>query len=319
MRRAHRNAIAVLSALVIALASVASAAAITGNYRDDDEHDFVGLLALYDENWEFLQRCTGELLSPTVVLTAGHCTNDSSQPDGAVAAHARIWFLQDVGSHYDPATQQDPVTGYPDSCTGTMGDGLAEGWCAEGSELYNYGFDAFAGLPNHRDLGIVILDQAIELDEYASLASANTVDTLQTSRGTQDPTMRVSGYGLSLRHLVPVHGPGAGTAPSAYTISFRIRLQADLTFSGMRGANADGFSITANGNGNDRGGTCNGDSGGPVFWPADSNRIVAVSSWGILNAGCRGTGYYYRTDREDTLDWIRSVVGEERWEDIIVD
>ena len=315
----RRNLIALASALVVAVAAVAPAAAITGNYREDNEHPFVGLVAFYDADWEFIHRCTGELLSPTVLLTAGHCTNDDSLPDGAVAAHARVWFLQDVGSHYDPATEQDPVTGYPDSCTGTMGDGIAEGWCAEGSELYNYGFDNFAGLPNHHDLGIVILDQAIDVDEYGTLAAEDSVETLATARGVQDTTMRVSGYGLSLRHLVPVHGPGAGTAPSSYTISFRVRLQADLMFSGLRGANADGYSLVANGNGDERGGTCNGDSGGPIFWPANSNRVVAVSSWGWLNAGCRGIGYYYRTDRGDTLDWIREVVGEARWADIVVE
>ena len=314
----RRTFFALASAIVLAVATVAPAAAITKNYRDDAEHEFVGLLAVYDENWEFLQRCTAELLSSTVLLTAGHCTNDSSKPDGGGAAHARVWFLQDVGSHYDPVTQQDPVTGYPDSCTGTMGNGLTGGWCAESSTLFNYGFDAFAGFPDIHDLGIVILDQPIELDEYATLASANTVDALVKARGTQDTTMRVSGYGLSLRHLVPVHGPKAQQAPSSYTISFRIRLQADLIFTNLVSANSGGYTLVANGNGDDRGGTCNGDSGGPVFWPADSNQVVAVSSWGVLNAGCRGIGYYYRTDRADTLEWIREVVGEERWAEITI-
>jgi hypothetical protein len=315
----RRTLIALASAVVLGAAMVAPAAAITGNYRDDPDHGFVGLVAFYDDDWVFIHRCTGELLSPTVMLTAGHCTNDDSLPNGAVAAHARVWFLQDVGSHYDPATQHDDVTGYPDSCTGTLGDGIAGGWCAESSTLFNYGFDNFAGLPNIHDLGIVILDQAIDMDEYASLASAGSVDALVKARGTQDVTMRASGYGLSLRHLVPVHGPGAGTAPSSYTISFRIRLQADMRFTNLQMANADYYTLVANGNGNDMGGTCNGDSGGPVFWPADSNRIVAVSSWGILNAGCRGNGWYYRTDRADSLAWIRSVVGESRWAEITVD
>ena len=93
--------------------------------------------------------------------------------------------------------------------------------------MFNYGFDNFAGFPDIHDIGIVILDQAIELDEYATLASANTVDQLATARGTQDVTMRVSGYGLSLRHLVGprpgrrdravgLHGlvPGSGSRPT---------------------------------------------------------------------------------------------------------
>ena len=313
----RRRLLAVGFAFGLVLSAALPAAAITKNFRPDPDHTFVGLVAFYDADWEFLQRCTTELLSPTVALTAGHCVNDSSQPNGAVAAHARAWFLEDVGSHYDPVTQHDPVSGYPDSCTGTLGNGLGD-WCAESSTLFNYGFDNFAGFPNIHDIGIVVFDQAIERDEYATLASANTVDQLATARGTQDVTMRVSGYGLSLRHLVPVHGPGAGTAPSAYTVSFRVRLQADMIFMNLRSANSGGFTLVAEGNGTDQGGTCNGDSGGPVFWPADSNQVVAVSSWGWLNAGCRGIGFYYRTDRGEVLDWIHSVVGNARWGEITI-
>ena len=312
----RRKLIALGTAIALLLLTIAPASAITKNYRDDAEHPFVGLAAFYDEDWVFLHRCTAELLSPTVALTAGHCTDDGT--GDAVAAHARIWFLQDVGSHYDPVTELDPVSGYPESCTGTLGNGLGD-WCAESDTVYNYGFDNFAGFPDIHDLGIVILDQPIDVPEYASLASAGTVEALIKARGTQDTTMRVSGYGLSLRHLVPAHGPIAGGAPSSYTISYRIRLQADMTFTNLQSANSDGYTLVAEGNGKDQGGTCNGDSGGPVFWPADSNTVVAVSSWGILNAGCRGVGYYYRTDRVDTLEWIEEVVGPERWSEINVE
>ena len=313
----RRTLLALASAFVLGVATVAPAAAITGNYREDNEHPFVGLVAFYDADWEFIHRCTGELLSPTVLLTAGHCTNDDSLPNGAVAAHARVWFLQDVGSHYDFATEHDPVTGYPDSCTGTLGNGIAEGWCAEGSEMYNYGFDNFAGFPNIHDLGIVILNQAVELDEYASLAEEGSVEALVKARGTQDVTMRVSGYGLSYRLITPPKGPNAGAANNL-TVSFRVRLQADEIFTNLYNNNSQGYTLVANGNGAGKGGTCNGDSGGPVFWPANSNRVVAVSSWGWLNAGCRGIGYYYRTDRTDVLNWIHSVVGDALWSEITV-
>jgi secreted trypsin-like serine protease len=313
----RRTLIALSSALALLVALAAPAAAVTGNYRPDNEHGFVGLIAFYDSDWVFIHRCTGELLSPTVVLTAGHCTNDPSLPNGAVAAHARIWVLQDVGSHYDATTQHDPVTGYPDSCSGTLGDGLADGWCGESSTMFNYGFDNFAGFPNIHDVGIVVLDQPITLPEYGELAGANTVDFLQTARGQTDTDLRVSGYGLSYRLITPPRGPNAGNANNV-TVSFRVRLEADEHFVGLNGQYADGFSIKTEGNGNDRGGTCNGDSGGPMFWPADSNQIVAVTSWGINNAGCRGVGYYYRTDRTPVLDWIHSVVGNTLWSEITV-
>ncbi len=311
----RRSLLALAAAFGLVLTTALPASAITGNYRDDPDHTFVGLIAFYDSDWVFIHRCTGELLSPTVVLTAGHCTNDPSQPGGAVAAHARIWVLQDVGSHYDPATQHDNVTGYPDSCSGTLGNGLGV-WCAESSTMFNYGFDNFAGFPNIHDVGIVVLDQPIQLDEYASLAGAQTIDTLETAKGTQDVTMRVSGYGISYSLQTPTkNGNGVG---QHRTVSFRVRLQADEDITNLHNQATDGFTIQANGNGNDSGGTCSGDSGGPVFWPANSNQVVAVTSWGVANAGCRGNGYYYRTDRAAVLDWIHEVVGDELWSEITV-
>ena len=74
--------------------------AITGNWVEDFEHPFVGLAVFYDVNGEFLWRCSGTLLSPTVFLTAGHCADAVS---GAVSA--RVYFQQDAGANYDPATQ----------------------------------------------------------------------------------------------------------------------------------------------------------------------------------------------------------------------
>ncbi|HEX8025681.1 MAG TPA: trypsin-like serine protease [Candidatus Limnocylindrales bacterium] len=310
----RRHLVALGAALTLLVAVAAPVGAITGNYRPDNEHGFVGLIAFYNSDWVFQQRCTGELLSPTVVLTAGHCVDNQHQ---GVQAHARIWILQDVGSHYDPNTQHDNVTGYPDSCTGTLGDGIADGWCAESDTMFNYGFDNFAGFPNIHDIGIVILDHPVALDEYASLAGANTVDFLQTARGQISTDLRVSGYGLSYRLITPPRGPNTGGGQNV-TVSFRVRLQADEDFVGLNGQYADGFSIKTEGNGNDKGGTCNGDSGGPMFWPADSNQIVAVTSWGVNNAGCRGVGYYYRTDRGDVLDWIHETVGDTLWSQITV-
>jgi hypothetical protein len=311
----RRTIFAFTAALGLAITAALPAAAITGNYRPDSEHPFVGLVAFYDENGDFIHRCTAELLSPTVALTAGHCTNDDSKPNGGVAASARAWFLQDVGSHYDPATEHDNVTGYPDSCSGTLGNGLGV-WCAEGTRLYNYGFDNFAGFPNIHDLGLIVFDQAINVPEYASLAGAGTIDVLRNRKGVQDVTMRVSGYGISFLLETPTkNGNGQG---QFRTTSYRVRLQADSKITNLYNQSTDGVSIQANGNGANWGGTCSGDSGGPVFWPATSNRVVAVTSWGVSNAGCRGNGFYYRTDRSATLAWMREVLGAQLWSQITV-
>ena len=310
----RRSFIALASALALVAITVVPATAITGSYRPDNEHPFVGLVAFYDDEGEFAGRCTGSLLSPTVLLTAGHCTDDGA---GGVNTTARVWFLQDVGSHYDPATEHDNWTGYPDSCVATegplTGNGLGD-WCAESDTMFNYGFDNFAGFPEIRDVGIVILDQPIEMDEYATLASPGTVDTLRTTKGVQDTTIRVSGYGISYLLDVPA-GPGNGVGQFR-TLSFRVRLQADSRITNLHNPSTAGYTIQSIGNGSARGGTCSGDSGGPVFWPSTSNQVVAVTSWGRSNAGCRGSDFSYRVDTTAVHQWIRSVVGEQRWSEI---
>ena len=282
----RRLFVALVMAGSLVAVSVAPTTAITGNYTRDFTHKYVGLIGFYNADWEWQWRCTGELLSPTVVLTAGHCTDNEA---GGVNAHARIWFQQDAGVHYDLATKQDLVSGYPNYCAaGTLGT-----LCAESHVMFNYGFNNFAGFPNIHDVGIVILDQPITGLGHATLAPAQVLDELIKNRGTQDTTFGVSGYGLSFSAKQGTVG-----------ISFRERLKAQEKLVNLVSSSTAGYSLQLNGNGDSRGGTCSGDSGGPVFYPANSNQIVAVTSWGHSTAGCRGDGWYYRTDRQEVIDWI---------------
>ncbi len=61
------------------------------------------------------------------------------------------------------------------------------------------------------------------------------------------------------------------------------------------------------------GGTCNGDSGGPIFVEG-SNVVAAVTSYGP-NARCAGTGGGYRVDTADDLAWLATfgIVPGENW------
>jgi hypothetical protein len=285
MRKLLPVSIVVLVALAV---FVVPAFAITGNWVKDFEHPFVGLVVYYDVDGEFVWRCSGSLISPTKFVTAGHCSDTG---EGAVSA--RVYFQQDAGANYDPATQVDPVSGYPEYCApGTLGT-----LCATSDEIYNYGFANFAGFPNTRDAGLVILDQPIMLPEYGVLPAAGILDDLDTARGTQDTLFTVSGYGLTKR-------VSANSALS--NISYRIRLMASSTLVNLTSKNTDGYNLQTQGNGDGRGGTCSGDSGGPVFLGGpESNTIVAVTSFG-MNSLCRGTDYGYRLDRQEVLDWINS-------------
>src|SRR5262245_25037668 len=128
MRRFNRVPAIVLTALALL---AAPAFAITNNWVEDNEHPFVGLAVFYDASGEFIWRCSGSLISPTKFVTAGHCTDTAEG-----AASARVYFQQDAGANYDPVTQLDPVSGYPETCApGTLGK-----VCATSSRIYNYGF-----------------------------------------------------------------------------------------------------------------------------------------------------------------------------------
>jgi hypothetical protein len=289
------------------LSMTAPSQAITGtHWVEDFEHPYVGLIVFYDSSGEFIWRCSGSLISPTKFLTAGHCTDSTLDGEaGAGAQTARVYFQQDAGANFDPVTEVDPVTGYPETCAaGTFGVTCMT--ASSPSQLHNFGFADFAGFPNTRDVGLVILDQAMFLPagctgddcEFGELPEAGLLDPLATARGRQDTLFTVSGYGLTKR-------PAANAAIPA--ISFRERLMALSTLVNLNSANNDGFNLQTQGNGNGRGGTCSGDSGGPVFLGGtSSNLIVAVTSFG-LNALCRGTDFGYRVDREEVLEWIESI------------
>jgi len=284
----RKSVFAVTIVLAIALVLAIPVGAITGNWVDDSDHPFVGLVVFYDEAGEFVQRCSGALISPTKFLTAGHCVTDPT----VEIVSARVYFQQDAGAHYDPATELDPVTGYPEYCAaGTLGT-----LCATSDELYNFGFPN--PLPNTHDAGLVILDQRIDLPEYGQLPTAGLLNDLSTSRGQKNTIFTVSGYGLSYKteeHSV------------LGNLSFRIRLMATSTLVNLNSSLLnDGFNLQTQGNGDGRGGTCSGDSGGPVFLGGpNSNLIVAVTSFG-LNELCRGTDFAYRIDRTEVLNWINN-------------
>ena len=295
----RRTLLALVSATMLAIAMVAPTTAITGNYVDDNDHPFVGLIAFYSDRQgtddAFVHRCTGSLVDDgtpadgsRVVVTAGHCTDDETGTD--VNVSARIWFRQDAGTRYD-GVNRDPLTGYPDRCIDDPAVALDA--CATSHEMYNYGFNNFAGFPNHRDVGVVILDKPVVLPEYATITDAGAIT------GNKSVKFTVSGYGISDGH-----------AASDPTVSFRERLQALTQLVTTTNQNTAGFNLETQPNGGSRGGTCSGDSGGPVFFPSTSNTIVAVTSFGLNNPNeCQKNDFSYRLDRQEVIDWIDLVAG----------
>jgi len=154
--------------LVLSLGIVATVSAITDGELDGEGHPFVGLMVALDENDDPLWRCSGTLLSPTVFLTAGHCTEPP-------AVRATIWFDADVESGI-------PANGYP-----FAGEVFGKTYTHPD---YNPG--AFF----YRDVGVVVLDNEVVKAEYGTLPALDQLDAMKTRRGQQDTTFTAVGYGL---------------------------------------------------------------------------------------------------------------------------
>ncbi len=256
----------VLAVLAVAVSSVG---AITDGELDGDAHPHVVLL-LMEVGGEPAYRCTGTLLSPTVLLTAGHCTNN--YPDEPFSG-MRIFTESDVdnGDNSYPYAGNNSIE--------------AVAWYAhpdyETAPFY------------YNDVGIVILEEpGLILDEYGELPEVDQFDDLMPSRGKKQEFTAV-GYGLQASF--PDGASWKTEAARVRMVAYPHLLQ--LNAPGMTGD----FSMLLSNNHN-TGGTCFGDSGGANFL-GDTNIVAGITSFG-RNVKCAGTGGVFRTDRQNVLDFI---------------
>jgi hypothetical protein len=258
--------------LVLMLALAGTALAITNGEPDGDNHPYVGLLVFDYAPGAPGWRCSGALIAPNVVLTAGHCT------DGAVAA--RVWFDEDVT--YDNI----PFPLYP---YGGPGSGAIEGTPYTNPDFC---IGCGNGLPGFalRDVGVVVLDEPVYMDEMAELPEAGLVDTLKNKTD-----LDLVGYGVQEM----IHGGGP-----PYWTGLRNRLYAPAELIAANFVHSDEFIRVTLNPGRGTGGTCFGDSGGPDLL-ADTDTVLAVNSY-VTNYNCAGVGYSSRVDIPEVLDWINS-------------
>ncbi len=212
-------------ALGLVAAGVGTAVAITDGEPDGNGHPYVGLMVAQDADGNPMWRCSGTMISPTVFLTAGHCTESP-------AAHVEIWFDADVDAGR-------PENGYP-----LKGDAAGTPYTHP-----QYNPNAFYLF----DLGVVELDKPYKLDEYGQLPKLNQLDSLKNLSRNAGVAFTAVGYGLQKSFPAPV----ADTA-------LRIRMVAYPQLVQINGGIVGDSSLILSNNTN-TGGTCFGDSGGPNF------------------------------------------------------
>ena len=181
----------------------------------------------------------------------------------AGTASAQVWFNEQVTLD----------TGYP----------LTGGITGDPVMFPGYGV---TGSPNTGDVGVVLLDSAPGLGA-ASIAAVGSLDGLATRRGQQNVRFDVVGYGL--QEVRPRDGRAQPVTASVKLVN-------------LRSALTDGFNIHHSGAPGTGGGTCFGDSGGPIL-SEGTHTIVAVTSFG-LNQNCAGGGFGFRVDTAAVADFL---------------
>ena len=279
MRSRFKAVLAVLvTAATLGAMSVGPAAAVTGGQADGDLHPNVGLILFYDASGRF--RCTATLVTPTVLLTAAHCTEGTV---GKTLVDFRS-VVKETGPSSGYAAATVPANGYTQAQIESMG-------YRSGTAYAHPDYSDFTDLKNWNDVGVIVLDRPVTGIPLAKVAPPNFLDAY--AQPTLNKTIFTSvGYGTEVRK--PESGP---QKPEPMTFPL-IRRYAE-----QPGQKLTPQVVQMNGNPNDTkgtGGTCFGDSGGPSFL---NGYVVTVTSYAFTD-NCRYLGGYQRVDIGVVQDWL---------------
>jgi hypothetical protein len=299
--------------LLIALATLAllipmaPASAIVNGVPDGGAHPYVGELLFYvpDEvDSRFTDpgawfTCSGTLLNSTIVVTAGHCTyavglngTSTTAGGGTGSGGNDVWINFEEAPDFSilpPSASFAPDNNAGRYAAWSAALNASPQW-HRASAFPHPQFDPNAFFLH--DAGVLRLESPDAMTTYGHLPTLGLLDQL-----FKDKSQRYTPVGYGLEKSGPKVEAGGDT-----------RRRATQMLVNLNGVFGSGKGIAAkfsNDNGvAHQGGTCFGDSGGPILRQG-TNVVTSVNSFGISTT-CSGTTGAYRLDQPDDLAFLAS-------------
>jgi len=267
----------ILSGLIAITMFSGTAYAITGNSKQD-QSSYTGIVVLFSDaaKHQPIGYCTGFLISPTLMITAGHSI--------AIAAAVSVCF------------DKGPIDFE---------------FTADGSLAYLGNYPVYNGAPllypeyvptlqgNQEfatsDIGLILLDTpVVGVTIFPILPPISFADTLSAKTN-----LEIVGYGFQAQ-ITPrnngVMNSWVGTLSSNSA-------QAQLSPTNFAGSDKY-LKLSAN-NAQAKGTIAFGDSGGPVIYTTNQGQEIALAVNAYVNsANCNGVSYHTRIDSPEVLRWI---------------
>lgn len=287
-------------ALVVGMSS--GAGAITWGRPDvDNEYPNVASVRGIVEAQNLARiSCSGSLLQrdadKIVILTAAHCTD-------AWAAEIAAGTIDSVGVSFD---QNNQVNGTTTDATYYVRGGVPISFPAKDApfETFDYGLVVFSATAENT-VGQTIEQRWGALTPVQVAPDAGYLSRVISSVGnpTQNLSFTAVGYGTGEKFPVPGQETGPADPSGTNTATFLVRYIADgLTYGAYNPVN-DVLRLSMN-IAEGESGTCNGDSGGPIFYDDPALGRVQVSLVSGGDAVCRATNTGPGFSREEALDFI---------------
>jgi hypothetical protein len=263
IRRRSLLALAIGSLASLMLASV-PALAITDGTRDTI-HTNVGLVRFTTDAGRF--RCSGTLISPTVVLTAGHCTEGPA---------TNVYVSFDTDLALDPLapniTPEERAARAEHYITGTAHP--------------DPGWDGKLQFSKQHDQGVVVLDSPATDKWDIEPAPLPPVGYLDQNQGQlKNGTFTLVGYGVKI-----------GEKKALVVVPER---QSTTSYLKNVGTEVITFQISDK-DSKAGGGGCFGDSGGAVFF---DGYVLGDASY-VNSLTCNALGSYQRADTAYSRDFL---------------